>query len=90
MTNLTLVATVLFSTNVVMFYPSSEERLKTESVFATVTVPGWVTNTVGISTNTTRYAWCEVPLKMARDPLSIRYSPPMPPAFPTSVTNTLK
>lgn len=91
-TNITLVATVLFSTNVVeSLHPSGEEKLRTESVFAVVTVPGWSTNVVGISTNSTRYAWCEIPLKLMRDPLTQTHlPPPMPPLYPAGVTNQIR
>lgn len=80
MTNTNLVATILFATNsVTSLHPSGDEKVRTETVVALVTVPGWTTNVVKISTNTTRWVWCEEPLKPERRPLDVKDLPPMPP-----------
>lgn len=90
-TNLFAIATILLSTNIVEHVsPSGESKVRVETAVATIAVPGWMTNTMGLSTNTTRYVWCEVRPRPERNPLGISDFPPLPPALPKPVTNTIK
>lgn len=82
MTN--LIATILFLTNIVeTLEPSGDSKVRTETIVAVVMVPGWLTNSVPVSTNTTRWVWSQSPMKLERTPLDVRdQPPPLPPNSP--------
>lgn len=88
MTN--LIASAVLATNLLVSVSPSQRELKlTETVVATVAVPGWTTNTVMRSTNemyfaltnAPNYVWVELNLKQARNPLAIQDRPPLPPGM---------
>lgn len=79
MTNLVAIATIALSTNAVeSLHPSGNEKVRVETVVALVTVPGWTTNSVNVSTNVTRFVWATAPLKPERKPLEHPDLPPLP------------
>lgn len=80
MTN--LIATILFLTNILETLDTSgDSKVRTETIVAVVMVPGWLTNTVPVSTNSTRFVWTQSPMKLERKPLEVRDAPPLPPGI---------
>lgn len=84
MTNLVAIV-VLLTNSIVSLDPDNETKHITRIVSVKHSVSyvwNGQTNTVStnipISTNHTRMVWCEVPLKIEREPLGSRDKPPMP------------
>lgn len=82
MTNIVtnLVATIVLSTNITEapLDLSNESKVQVAVGVATVTVPGWLTNAISLSTNRTFYRMSWVVVPRERRPLDIKDIPQLP------------
>jgi hypothetical protein len=82
--DIAVIAHVCFSTNITeILHPSGNQKVRTEIAVATVIVPGYLTNTVMLSTNRTVLEWRPVPT--GRRPLEAKnFLLPNPSLFATN------